>query len=84
MAKYLRIEPARGAERGELGGSNYLLPADVDLDGLAREISQSMTNDASLVVEIEMGDTPLPRHRLVINCALIDSVLLSESAEPDA
>ena len=84
MAKYLRVQPGRDAPRGELGGTNYRLPADTDLDGLTRQIGESMTERSSLLVEIEMEDEPLSRPNLVLNCALIDSVLIGETPEPDA
>ena len=84
VAKYLRVQPGRDAPRGQLGGTNYRLPAATDLETLTREIDQAMTERSSLVVEIEMEDEPLSRPTLVLNCGLIDSVLLGETPEPDA
>lgn len=83
MAKYLRVQPGRNAPRGELGGSNYRLPADTDLETLSQEIDEAMTQKSSLVIEVEMEDEPLSRPSLVLNCALIDSVLIGEMPEPD-
>ena len=83
MAKYLRVQPGRNAPRGELGGSNYRLPADTDLETLSQEIDEAMTQKSSLVIEVEMEDEPLSRPSLVLNCALIDSVLIGETREPD-
>jgi hypothetical protein len=83
VAKYLRVQPGRNAPRGELGGSNYRLPADTDLETLSQEIDEAMTQKTSLVIEVEMEDEPLSRPSLVLNCALIDSVLIGDTPEPD-
>jgi hypothetical protein len=83
VAKYLRVQPGRNAPRGELGGSNYRLPADTDLETLSQEIDEAMTQKTSLVIEVEMEDEPLSHPSLVLNCALIDSVLIGDTPEPD-
>jgi hypothetical protein len=83
VAKYLRVQPGRNAPRGELGGSNYRLPAETDLETLSQEIDEAMTQKTSLVIEVEMEDEPLSHPSLVLNCALIDSVLIGDTPEPD-
>ena len=81
MAKYLRVNPDYDYENDRLTGVNWRLPADVNLDVLADNVSEALRSGESVTVEVEMSDTPLNRAYVVINGSLIASVVIAETPD---
>lgn len=62
--------------------SNWRLPAETDLAALHESIRQAMIDGAVLEIEVEMGDDPLHRSKLLMNGSALGNAIVVEIAEP--
>jgi hypothetical protein len=82
VGKFLRCDPGWDPTAHALTGASYRLPADTDLTALAAAIQHAMGEGNGLTVVVESEDDPRSKHRVIINCATVHSVLLGETPEP--
>ena len=81
MATYLRINPGTHPAAGKLTGLSVRIPANVDLEDLARDLTQCVENDECLMVEAEAEDDPRISMMLFINGKTVTTALLTTLSE---
>lgn len=82
MTTYLRIDPGEDPASGLPSGPTYVLPAGLDLERCADEISEALANGHGLALPLApLSGSDETRAFVVINGSLVKHVLIGESPD---